>query len=111
MYIIKQAAIIVNILAVISLLIGLFYTFEQPKNKAIYGYCVAGSMIIYIIMLCIAGLYGLITNDNLYSLVLFLCAISPFVIGKFVKYETLKKYTVVQIMFFIFSLVTLLLKF
>jgi hypothetical protein len=45
----------------------------------------------------------------LYCLILFLCVISPFVIGKLVRYETLKKYTIIQIAFYIVSLITLFL--
>ncbi len=108
MYIILPA-IIVNILATIVLSMGLLYNFEQPKIKAVYGYCVAGSMISYIAILTIAAIYGLIIKQNLYNIILLLCAISPFIIGKLVKYETLRKYTIIQIICFTASLVILLL--
>lgn len=111
MRIIELLAIIVNILSAIVLLIGLFYNFKQPKNKAIYGYLLAGCMLFYIIILGLALIYGFLEKHYLYSLVLFLCVISPFIIGKFVKYETLKKYTTAQIMCYIVSLITLLLNF
>jgi len=111
MYIILTLAIIVNILSIIMLPIGLFYNFKQPKNKAIYGYLIAGCMILYIITLSFALVYGFFKKYYLCSLVLFLCIISPFVIGKLVKYETLKKYTIVQIMCYIASLVAILLNF
>ena len=89
------------------LLIGLFYNFKRPKNKAIYGYLIAGCVLLYIITLSLALIYGFFETHYLYSFVLFLCIISHFIIGKLVKYETLKKYTVVQIMFYVVSLVTL----
>ncbi len=108
MYLIVKSAIIVNILAVIVLTIGLFYNFKQPKNKAIYGYIVTGSLLFYIVILSITALYGLLINKILYSLLIILCIISPFVIGKFVKHKTLQKYTIIQILCFIVSLVTLL---
>ena len=111
MHIVTLSAIFVNLITIIVLLIGLFYKFEQPKTKAVYGYSIAGCFIVYIVLLCFLGLYKLIVNHNLYSFVLFLCVISPFVIGRLVKYETLKKYTVVQIMCFLVSLITLLIKF
>ena len=111
MRIVLISAIIVNILSVIVLLIGLLYNFKQPKNKASYGYLIAGCMLLYIITLSLALIYGVFEKHYLYSLVLLLCISSPFVIGKLVKYETLKKYTTAQIMCYVVSLVTLLLNF
>ena len=111
MYLILISAIIVNILSVILLLIGLFYNFKQPKNKAIYGYLIAGCMLLYIIVLGLTLIYGFLGKQYLYSLVLFLCIISPFIIGKLVKYETLKKYTTIQIMCYVLSLFTLFINF
>lgn len=107
MYIVLASAIIVNILSIIILLTGLLYNFKQPKNKAMHGYLVAGSMLLYIIMLSLVLIYGLLGKHYLYSFVLFLCIISPFIIGKLVKYETLKKYTTAQIMCYVVSLITL----
>jgi hypothetical protein len=111
MYLIVSLAIIINIISIIVLSFGLFYNFEQPKIKAVYGYTIAGCLISYMVVLSLIAIYGLIAKHNLYGLILLLCVISPFVIGKFVKYETLKIYTIVQIMCFIASLVTLFLKF
>ena len=108
MYIVLVSAVIVNILSIIMLLIGLFYNFKQPKNKAVYGYSIAGCIFLYMITLSLALIYGLFGKHYLYSLVLFLCVISHFIIGKLVKYETLKIYTTVQIMFYIVSLITIL---
>ncbi len=110
MYIILPA-IIVNILSIIILSVGIFYNFENPRGKAIYGYFVVGSMLLYIISLCFAVIYGLFMKHNFYSYILILCIISPFIIGKLVKYETLKKYTIAQVACFIVSLAILLLKF
>ena len=111
MRIIEILAIIVNILSVIMLLIGLFYNFKQPKNKANYGYLITGCMLFYIIILGFALLKGFVEKHYLYGSVLFLCIISHFIIGKLVKYETLKKYTTAQIMCYILSLFTLFLNF
>ena len=111
MRIIEILAIIVNILSVIVLLIGLFYNFKQPKNKATYGYWVTGCMLLYIVTLSLALLKGFGEKHYLYGFILFLCLISHFIIGKLVKYETLKKYTTVQIMCYAVSLFTLFLNF
>ena len=109
MYIGLISAVIVNILSIIMLLIGLLYTFKSPKSKAVYGYLIAGCMILYIITLSLALIYGFFEKHYLYSFILFLCIISHFILGKLVKYETLKKYTVVQILCFTASLATLIL--
>lgn len=111
MYIVLISAVISNILSITMMPVGLFYDFQQPKNKAIYGYLIAGCIISYIITLGLALLYGLFEKHYLYSLVLFLCIISHFIIGKLVKYETLKKYTILQIMCYVVSLAVLLLNF
>ena len=111
MYIVLTLAVIVNILSAIILLIGIFYNFKQPKNKAIYGYLITGCMILYIITLSLALVYIFFEKHYLYSFVLFLCIISHFIIGKLVNYETLKKYTIAQILCYIVSLTTLLLIF
>ena len=111
MYIVLISAIIVNILSVLMLLTGLLYNFKQPKNKAIFGYLIVGCMLLYIITLSLALAYGLFGKHYIYSFVLFLCIISHFVIGKLVKFETLKKYTAIQIMCYVVSLITLLLNF
>ncbi len=108
MHIVLISAVIVNILSVIGMLIGLFYDFKQPKIKAVYGYLIAGCMLLYILTLSIALIYGVFRKHYLYSIILFLCVISPFIIGKLVKYETLKKYTTIQIMCYVLSLLTLL---
>ena len=107
MHIIVTSAIIVNIFSIIVLSLGLFCNFEQPKNKAIFGYCVVGALILYIITLSIATIYKLIVKPDLYCIPTLLCVISPFVIGKLVRFETLKKYTIIQIICFIVSLLAL----
>ena len=110
MYIVFLLAIAANILSIIILLIGLLCKFKQPKNKAIFGYCVFGSILLYTALLGIVAICFGISNFGLYCFILTLCIISQFMIGKFVRYETLKKYTILQIMFYTVSLVTLLLK-
>ena len=100
--------IIINILLITVLLIGLFHRFEHPKRKAIFGYTVTASMIMYILLLGIIAIYELFVNHNLYSIILFLCIISPFIIGKLVNYNSLKRYTIIQILSCLVSLIILL---
>ncbi|MBO6256452.1 hypothetical protein J6N69_00245 [bacterium] len=111
MHIVMILAIIINILAILMLSVGLFHNFQQPKNKAIYGYALAGSLIAYLAAISVVAIYGLMIKHNFYCSILFLCVISPFVIGKLIKYETLKKYTLTQIICFIISLIILIFTF
>ena len=109
MHIVFTTAVIVNALTITMFLIGFFYNFkQQPRHKAIYGYLIAGCVILYILMLSLILIYGFLKKHYLYSIILFLCIISHFIIGKLVKFETLKKYTIIQIMFYILSLTTVL---
>ena len=111
MRIVLALAIVINILFVISLLTGLFYNFKLPKNKAMHGYLIVGFMLLYIITLSVALIYGFIKKHFLYSFILFLCIISPFIIGKLVNYNSLKLYTTIQIVSCLFSLIILLILF
>lgn len=110
MNIITLITIILNIVAVLVLCAGLFHKFENPKNKAVYGYVIAGGMIPYMLALSIYVMTDVIISRNFWSILLILCVISPFIIGKLVKYETLKKYTIIQIFCFCISLVVICLK-
>jgi len=103
--------LIFNLLTILILLFGLFYQFENPKNKAVYGYVMAGGMIPYLILLSLYILLELAYKNSYSSAILILCILSPFVIGKLVTYETLKKYTFIQIICFSISAVFLALKY
>ena len=103
-------AIVINILAIVILSFGLFYNFEKPQIKAAFGYFVVGSLILYIIALSSVIIYKFITKPDLCCFVLLLCIISPFIIGKLVKFGTLKKYTFLQVVCYVVSLVTLFIK-
>ena len=110
MNIITLITIILNIVAILVLCAGLFHKFENPKNKAVYGYVIAGGMIPYMLALSIYVISDIIVNRNFWSIFLILCVISPFIIGKLVKYETLKIYALIQILCFCASLAVLCLK-
>ena len=100
--------LIFNILTIIVLSIGIIHKFENPKNKAVYGYIIAANMIPYLILLSIFALLEIFTT-HIFSTILFLFSIiSPFIIGKLVKYETLQFYTVIQILCFLLSAVIII---
>lgn len=101
-------ALILNIIAIAVLSFGLFHQFENPKNKATYGYFLAAGMIPYLIVTALVMLVQIFLKHNLIFILLLICLASPFVIGKLVKYQTLKKYTVIQILCFCISLVLFL---
>ena len=108
MKIIIGLTIISNILAILVTAFGLFHKFENPKTKAVYGYTMAGAIIPYMFMLSTFIGLELVYKHNINYTWLLLCIISPFIIGKLVKFETLKKYTVIQILCFCASLAALL---
>lgn len=101
-------AITINLIAIIILSIGLFHDFKHPKHKAIFGYNVVWSMLLYVITISLTAIYQFIINRNLFGVILLLCAIMPFIIGKLVKFKTLKIYTIIQIFCFLISLITML---
>ena len=109
MLILAILTILMNIAAIAVLAAGLFCKFENPKHKAIYGYTIAGSCIPYLILLTILIILEILHGNYKYSYLL-LCVISPFIIGKLVKYETLKLYTSIQILCFMVSAVIITIK-
>ena len=100
--------VIFNILAILILLVGLFYKFNNPKNKAVYGYSIAGCVIPYLFLISIISVIEIIAFQNFKFFIFIISVASPFVIGKFAKYESLKKYTFIQILCFTLFLVLLL---
>lgn len=95
---------IFNILAIIILMLGIFFKFENPKNKAVYGFVLVGGMISYMFLLSLYIVLDVLLKQKFISILMFVCVLSPFIIGYFVKYETLKKYTIIQILCFSISL-------
>ena len=111
MLILAILTILMNIAAIAVLAAGLFCKFENPKHKAIYGYSIAGSTLPYLFLLSALILTEVILHGNLKFSCLLLCVISPFIIGKIVRYETLKKYTFIQILCYCASLAVLVVKY
>lgn len=107
MYIVTVFSIIANIAIIAALLTGLFYTFKAPKNKAVFGYVMVGCMIAYILTLSLFIISETVAAHNFIYMWLILCIISPFIIGKFASFKTLKKYTAIQTVCFLTSLAAL----
>ena len=108
MNIITGAIIVVNIILIAILLTALFYSFKTPKNKAMFGYAIVGGLLLYLVFLGLYIILELLIKQNFNVLYLIVCLLSPFVIGYFVKYNTLKKYTFIQILFLFSSLIYIL---
>jgi len=103
-------AIILNIILLfvyIFVFIRTFYYNPTPKQKAFLATITGVITILYIIALLILVLFG-IKNHNYIVSVFLLFIFSPFIIGHFVRYETLKIYSVIQIICFFASLALLL---
>ena len=107
MILIATITLFLNIVSILVLALGLFHNFENPKNKAISGYSIAASNIPFLMLLTILIILEILNGHYILSF-LFLCVISPFIIGKLVRYETLKKYTLIQVFCFIINAILLL---
>lgn len=111
MTVITILTLIINIFAILVLIFGLFNKFNNPKFKAAYGFWLVGSMILYMLCLSVFIIYNVIFNRDIYLLTLIACLLSPFIIGHFVKYKTLKLYTIIQILCFGVSLFVIFCKY
>lgn len=105
MTIISNLAVLSNILIIIVFICGLFYEFKKPQYKAAFGYLMVGALLFYIILL---SLFVILNRYNHLTLILVLCALMPFIIGRLVDYNSLKKYTIIQILSCLVSLIILL---
>lgn len=103
--------IIINLITIILLLIGLLYNFKKPQNKASFGYFMVGSFLIYIISLSCFILSKLFLTHDYYASYMIIFLLSPFIIGRLVKYQTLKKYNIIQTLCFTASLIALIIEY
>ncbi len=94
----------INIITIIVFLTALFCKFENPKRKAIFGYVVVASIIAYLIFMGLYLISTLVLVHDLRVLWMLLFMVSPFVIGVLVRYETLRLFTMLQILSFAGSL-------
>ncbi len=104
MRIVAYSAIVINILTILVFLTALFGRFNNPKHKAVFGYVMVGSIITYLVFMGLYLIASLIFTHNLSVLWMLLFMAAPFIIGILVKFETLKLYTVLQILTFCGSL-------
>ena len=106
MKLISDISILIDILAIFSLITGLIFNSKNnvdPKKKASLGIFIGISMTLYLLILGITILVGIINHNFLYlSLLIFI--ILPFIIGHFSSYSKVKLYTFYQILSYLGSL-------
>ncbi|MCQ2957658.1 MAG: hypothetical protein MJ180_02020 [Candidatus Gastranaerophilales bacterium] len=103
--------IFINIIMLAILIIGYIFEFKKdinPKHKASIGVLMAIFMALYITGFGIFGIINLFINKILLAFLMFFFIALPFVIGYLVKYDTLKKYSIWQIICFLSSLAVLI---
>ena len=105
-----NSAIVINAITILIFLTAYIFEFHysvNPKLKAICGLYSTVAMLLYLLSLIITVFYH-IYYANAFGMLLLPFIFMPFLIGRVVRYETLKKYTILQILCFIFSFVILL---
>ena len=103
-------SLLINILLVIVLAINLHYLNKNslaPKTKAFLGVALGALLLLYLILMAIILVFEVL-NKNYYFIFLSIFILMPFVIGKLVSYKTLYKYSMLQMILFLFSLVFIL---
>lgn len=87
---------------------GKLFVFKKRKPQFVSDYCatMAGLIGLYVLLALVLVLFF---PAILFKTIMFLFAISPFIIGLLVKYETEKYYTVIQVLLFICGMVFVLL--
>jgi len=110
MNILIKIALITNIIQIILFLSGtilLFYKHATPKTRADVATANAIVLLMYFACFSVLLIEGFLKGETIYlASIIFL--IAPFIIGKLVRYQTLKKYSIIQFLVFSLSLVYLL---
>lgn len=104
MQILLYITILLNIITILILFSGLLIKFKTPKNKALFGYFMIGVMFMFLIFSIICFVAEIFIYNFINLNILFLCILSPFVIGHLANQKQITFYTVLQIIFFSFSL-------
>ena len=111
MKLLTLALIIINFVVALSFAIGFIMNFKSgvnPKHKALVGLIIGISTTVYLAGLIALSIIYICLNKLLLSGVFLFFAMIPFIIGYLVKYDTLKKYSYWQLVFFIGSLLILI---
>ena len=91
-------AIIMNTLTILFFSLGLAFKIKNIKPNVMLGYLIAFGLLICIILNIVICLLNIYFSKYLNSFILVILSIIPFIIGYKVKFETLRLYTVLQIL-------------
>lgn len=110
MKILMYSSILVNIIALMALCFAMSFNSKSeinPKQKANIGYFVCFSMIIYMLFVAMAVIFGLLKHSY-FCAILIIFMILPFLIGKYSSYTKVKQYSLYQVMSYLGSLFCLI---
>lgn len=98
---------LMNALVILVYLVGFFVTFSlknaQPKQKAKMAVVMGICTLLYLVALALCTVGGIL-QGNWSALILAIFMAIPFTLGRVAKYSSVKLYSVVQIIAFVFSL-------
>ncbi len=100
--------IILNLLLVLSFIIGKLFIFREEKNylaASNYSVYLAFLFIFYFVSIIVFDLVSFSTRYRLYGLFLSVFIFIPFIIGRFANYKRVNFYTDIQILILILSLI------
>jgi len=100
---------IINLLLLLMFIAGKLYVFELKKwikFVALYSVFITGLLLLNICVISISVILSLFVGNFLQAIILPIFAILPFIIGKFATYDKINFYTNIQIIQFVFTLIT-----
>ena len=108
--------IMVSLMLVVNIVLMLLFLADmyvinnknsQPKLKSAICVVLMIFFVLYLISCGIFGFYGILSLDLRY-LIFIIYLVIPFILGRFVKHKNLKSYSVLQLMAYVASLLTLI---
>ncbi|MBQ2644968.1 hypothetical protein IJG14_05285 [bacterium] len=100
-----KSFVLLSILLFISLLSGKLY-FYNHKNRFIKERSVMiGAYLLFLYI--VSAIISIFYVDEYEKMVMFICAIAPFIIGHYATYKRLYFYTILQLIFILFGLIIL----
>ena len=110
MQIIIYTSVIINLFVILLLMICYLGQNKcEPKFKATCGFWFTVFLILYILSILLFVITESLIKLNFTSLFYLVFVIVPFIIGYYSNYKKLMKYTILQEIFFIISLILLIL--
>jgi len=100
------AAKLINIVAILLFAVGLFFVCDKEvntKHKAMLGVAMAITLALYILLLSLVAIFFAL-QGKIVALALILFVVVLFPLGHYSKYETVKIFTILQILCFVLSL-------